>query len=366
MRTNRRGNAAIIVGLSLVLLLGAAAVVIDLGYGRLTREQLQNAADAAALAATARLDGTDAGLDDARATALSLAAANMAGGAAVTLDENAANDAAGDVVLGVYDDSTGDFTPSTDAALVNAVEVRARIPALGLFVAPVALGKNTLAVGAISRTYAETGGAGATECFIPLGMPACLVDHYGLTGLQNVTLKLNPPSIDNVGYARPNGSPNAAWTRDQLTDCQNSGEVAIGDPLGLQNGTAVSALAEFITALEASTTTWDTAKWGALPAQDGQSSVRAAKYGQTFEGVVPVFDGGNSFCVGSGGTFNGNAPLVGFVWGAVYDVINKGSSGNRTIKMRLDFTQTYDEGSDVGGPEWGVTATPPPRIVRGG
>lgn len=363
MRSSRRGNTAIIVGLSLAALLGAAAVVIDIGYGRLVRLELQNAADATALAAVTRFDGTDEGLADARATGVRIAAANRAAGTGVTLDANAANAPDGDIVLGVYDETDGSFTPSDDAEVVNAAEVRARIPDLGLFIAPMALNRPTLAVGAVSRTVREEGGAEAVDCFIPLGMPSCLVDRYETGGLQNVTLKFQPTGIDNVGYARPGASPNASWSRSQLTNCQQSGEISIGDSLGLQNGTAVSVLSEFVTAVESSSTRWDTAKWGALPARNAQSSIAAAKYGRTFEGVVPVFDGGSAYCTPGGGKFNGSAPISGFVWGAVYEVINKGPSSNRTIMMRLDFTKEYDVGTEVGGPDWSVKASEPPRML---
>ena len=79
---------------------------------------------------------------------------------------------------------------------------------LGLFIAPMVLGHDTLAVSATSRSFIKHGGAGATDCFIPLAMASCLVDRYGLSGLQNVTLKLQPAGIDNVGMITdPMGAP---------------------------------------------------------------------------------------------------------------------------------------------------------------
>jgi hypothetical protein len=49
-----RGSAVIYVALALFLLLGMAALAVDTGYNRVVRNQLQNAADAAALAACNR------------------------------------------------------------------------------------------------------------------------------------------------------------------------------------------------------------------------------------------------------------------------------------------------------------------------
>lgn len=360
MRAARRGNVAVIIALSLTILLAFAAVVIDVGYGRLVQRQLQDAADAAALAAAARLDGTAAGVADARATAEWIASENKAAGAAVSIDGDV------DVVLGDWDKDAGTFTESTDPTDIDAVQVHAGIAELGLFVAPVALDRQSIPVSVRSRVFVDHGGAGSAECFIPIGMPACLVDRYTLDGLQDVTLKVNPPGIDNVGYARPGASPNASWLRSQIGDCTASGEIGVGDMLGLQNGTVTSALAEFVPAIVNSTTRWDTAKWGALPARNSRSSIPVASYGKTYEGIVPVFDGGSSYCRNSGGSFNGMAPIKGFVWGAIYEVINNGPASNRTLRMRLDFTREYNAGTQTGGPDWGVTADAPPRMVPAG
>ena len=52
---DQRGVSAVIIALLLVVLLGMAALAIDLGYLYVTRNELQNVADASALAATRRL-----------------------------------------------------------------------------------------------------------------------------------------------------------------------------------------------------------------------------------------------------------------------------------------------------------------------
>ena len=47
---DQRGSVAIIVALSLLMLLGFGALAVDLGYVMLVKNELQNAADAGALA----------------------------------------------------------------------------------------------------------------------------------------------------------------------------------------------------------------------------------------------------------------------------------------------------------------------------
>ncbi len=60
---NRQGGAvAVVVGFSLVLLIGFLAMVIDLGHLYLAKTELQNGADAAALAGVKELNGTGAGV----------------------------------------------------------------------------------------------------------------------------------------------------------------------------------------------------------------------------------------------------------------------------------------------------------------
>jgi hypothetical protein len=56
-KRSQRGAVAIMVGLTLIVLIGMLALVIDLGHGYLVKAELQNAADAAALAGARSLNG---------------------------------------------------------------------------------------------------------------------------------------------------------------------------------------------------------------------------------------------------------------------------------------------------------------------
>jgi len=70
-RKRRRGNAT----LSMLALMSGimfAALVVDLGYTRVCRTELQNAADAATMAGVGYLDGTPAGMEAARQAAIAL------------------------------------------------------------------------------------------------------------------------------------------------------------------------------------------------------------------------------------------------------------------------------------------------------
>ncbi len=75
-RNHQRGAVAIMVGLTLVILVGMLALVVDLGHAYLVKTGLQNGADAAALAGAVKLDGTKEGVIRAKATAIEMARQN--------------------------------------------------------------------------------------------------------------------------------------------------------------------------------------------------------------------------------------------------------------------------------------------------
>ena len=74
---NRQGGAvAVTVGVSMVMLIGFLALVIDLGHLYITKTELQNAADAAALAGAKELNGKASGVANAVTKATEIAAQN--------------------------------------------------------------------------------------------------------------------------------------------------------------------------------------------------------------------------------------------------------------------------------------------------
>lgn len=349
---SRRGNVAVKVALFSVVLLSMAALGVDLPYARVVRLELEQAAEAAAHAGAARLDRTDAGITAAYTTARAVGLANAAAGAPVDPDT---------IETGVWDGTT--FTASSDAVTVNAVRVATSRPELSLFFSPAAFGRDTVAVGGRSVAYRERGGASEVTCYLPLALPSCLVDEWGMDALQDRVISLNPPGADNVGWGRIGASPNARWTRDQLGDCEASGSAEAGDTVGLQNGMAVNAIGAVADAIAASSTTWDANVFGTQPARMGGSSISASDYGKTLEGSVLVFESGPEYCEDSGGQFNGSHPLRGFVWVAIYDVRNTGRAEERTLKLRVDGTREHEVEGEAGGEDMGVIAVEPPRFV---
>lgn len=185
-----RGVAMIWVAIILFLLILLVGLSLDSAKGFLTAHQLQNAADAAALAA-ARVVKIDP--NESRMTAIAVAIRNFADGNGVQLADNPDNFVDGDIVIGWYDRDAGKFTPTLNG--VNAVKIVARRTDTSLG-GPVPInfgpvvGVDTVNIErhAIAMT---SGGTGA-------GMICLRPDEIGLT--VNGTVQLAVVDVNNDGF----------------------------------------------------------------------------------------------------------------------------------------------------------------------
>lgn len=117
-RRRDRGIALIWVAITFVVLLGLVGLALDTARVLLTAHELQNAADAAALAGV-RLVRTN--VEQARLAARTIAAANTAENVSVTVPDNPDNDETGRIVIGRFDRETLTFEATLTAP--NAVKV---------------------------------------------------------------------------------------------------------------------------------------------------------------------------------------------------------------------------------------------------
>lgn len=184
--SNTRGAMAIIAGFALLLVLGFAAFVVDIGYGLVVRNALQNVADATSLAAARELGKIYVNLPVEEQSTYQLSSAerqaildkaieqvgkrNSVAGKAVQINET-------DIAIGHWDwdanTKIGTFTVSNDRP--DAVRVVTRRDALGngalhTFFAGI-IGRDTIAVNALA-TAALSGlgyvGPGTLE--MPVGI----------------------------------------------------------------------------------------------------------------------------------------------------------------------------------------------------
>src|SRR5574337_179095 len=120
----RRAAVAVYLAVSMTIIMGMAALAVDIGTLYDGQSELQRTADAAALAAASQLMGE--GATDAQQAAF--AAADEVAQKNPVLGETVGVDSAADVVLGksAYDGTTGRFVfqPSGEAADAVRVTVR--------------------------------------------------------------------------------------------------------------------------------------------------------------------------------------------------------------------------------------------------
>jgi hypothetical protein len=326
----------------MVVLLGAAALVVDIGHITTVQAELQAAADAGAHAGARQLDGTAEGLELATEQALRFVSSNEAAQQAVSIDGDGSS-----LELGVWED--GSFAAGGDTDEINAVRMVTRRADLIPWFSGAAFGRDALAASAVSIAVHDQDAAGEVACFLPMAVADCTITDLYDTGVNYVDFYVNPPAVDNVGWAMPDGNPNASWLRNQLRDCNHEGTASVGGDIGLQNGTVTSVLTEMADMLNEGTgTSWNNGYWGDLPEQLDHSGVAEESFGNTIEGVMFTFTD-SDYCAGSGGGFNEHQEISGFVWASIYDVVTHGPAAGRTVRVRLEVTDTREVGNGGGG-----------------
>ena len=192
--SNQRGAVAILVGLMLALFVGVTAMAVDVGYMMVVKNELQNVADASALAACGLLGNQYQNEQPVNATAIQqraidTALANRAGGVNITL-------LAADIQIGTWDQGR---TPPFIQTMTqpNAVRVTARREAgannpVSLFFARI-FGIQDTAINAFA-TAALTGQS-TTEIGglpVPVGISKAWFDNQPLFNFCNQPIRFYP------------------------------------------------------------------------------------------------------------------------------------------------------------------------------
>jgi hypothetical protein len=125
VRKNERGQAIVLMTLALVVLIGMAALAVDVGHWYRTKRRLQGTADAAALAGAQKLPG------------------DIAGAKAMALDY--ANQNGGDV-------ASSDITVSTTASPNDTINVKAKRTDEGVFSGVLGITSANIDADAAART----------------------------------------------------------------------------------------------------------------------------------------------------------------------------------------------------------------------
>lgn len=246
-RALRRGAVVAQVAVALTLLLGFAALAVDVGMMYTARAELQRSADAAALAAAAELADFSSGDPKvgARAVAAELAAINTVAAAGVKL-------ATSDVIFGYasVSSATGKYTFEPNETFPNAVRVKVRRTgdspsgALALYFARI-LGHASADVGAEATAVLTP----RDICFV-LDLSASHNDDSSLRSYKNIEIankdvwrglrSASTPIKDSLGF-----TSSVAVTRN------GNGTSTVTVTLSTTAGSAASGLSSVVFGIDA-------------------------------------------------------------------------------------------------------------------
>lgn len=240
---NQKGVSAIIVAIVLFVLIGFAALAIDLGYLFATRNELQNTADASALAATRKLgeiyqtmssiEQANYSLTEDDRTAIETVAINVgkenkAAGESMTIEED-------DIQIGQWDSKDRQFSETEEQP--DAVRVTARreeesaMGPITTFFAKI-FGRNTMGVNAVA-TAALTGLGQMNEGGLPLpvGISLAWYDRELTDGFCGQYVAFSPTNDPDscAGWTSFDYNSNDVALRDILTGKLKSPEAETGD-----------------------------------------------------------------------------------------------------------------------------------------
>jgi len=216
----------VVVG-ALVGLIAVGSLAIDMGILWGTRTQLQNAADASALAGAARLiddSGLTVTVADAINASVELAGSNRAG-------SNTSLDLLpDDVIPGNWSVDTESFDSTVsllDPGLVNAVQVTTRMD--GISNGPVQaifsriVGKTSFDVGATAIAYVGyAGGVGPGEVELPIAVDCCKLKGPNCADDYCETITANPPNACDLESPQADGITSVSCLQFHATEEQNA------------------------------------------------------------------------------------------------------------------------------------------------
>ncbi len=212
---------------ALVGLMAISALAIDVGLVWAARTQLQNASDAAALAAAANMidrDGPSVTADDAFDAATAVASENGA-----ISRENLVLPQS-DVSLGSWDLMSRSFDAGVDLSdpdAVNAVQVTTRLDGVANGPVPAffsrVIGREGFSVGASATAYlGYAGGVGPGEVELPIAIDCCKLKGPNCQQDYCQTVSTNPPNPCPLASPQSDGVTTVSCLRFRTTAAQNA------------------------------------------------------------------------------------------------------------------------------------------------
>jgi Flp pilus assembly protein TadG len=339
---NSRGAAAVMVALTLTILLAMGAAAIDIGHALVARNELQNAADAAALAGARTLGIAYEGMTPAQMATYTLTGGDQAAIVAAAQTTSTLNQAAAvnvsvnaaEVQVGLWNSSTQTFTATVNqprsVRVVTHRDGNANGP-ISTFLANV-VGMSSVNVSAAAT--AELTAIGSTPpgaLDLPVAISELFFSDFGCG--------------DSIQLYPSNGTPQscAGFT----TFLQNpSNDIAMRNILnGMIDGTyQTPPTTAGVDQLQFTNGTLSNPTWNALRNLFLQKSAETGYW----DALVPVYEG--SDCSPSGAI-----PIVGY---ANIRITNVQGAPNHTVTGNVSCP-LFQGGGVGGGPAFGVFTTLP-------
>lgn len=338
---NSRGAAAVMVAITLTVLLAMGAAAIDIGHALVARNELQNVADAAALAGTRALGLIYEGMTPSAQQAYTLSSGDAGSVVAAVQSTASLNAAAGtnisvnasDIQIGIWDPATRTLTPT--AAQPKAVRVTARRDGsangpISTFLASV-VGVTSVSVNAVATAdMTAVGQTSPGQLDVPFAISEYYFTQFGCG--------------DAIQFYPNDGTPQAcsAWhTFDQSPSNANTlRNIIDGMTAGTYTspGTGPGSTLEFINGNVAS----------AFPNLINLYNARKDANGN-WDVFVPVYQSPD--CAPP----NGAIPIIGY---AEARVTNVQGSPNHLITATVQC-QVFEGNTVGGGPPYGVFSSLP-------
>jgi hypothetical protein len=339
-RRTERGATAVVVAILLVALAGFLALVMNVGHLMTVRAQLHNATDSAALAGARELNGTVAGLANARIVAADYAFRHMTDSldnpdpdARIVINPDT------DVLFGHWyqerprPDAFEEITGRTPADLnwINAVLVRdGREASRGNDVSTIMAGLfSRKATDVTAESVAVMGGPCSEGCAIPITFAECVVVNPDGTLRCDEELVFNSDTTDNVGFTNLTDDPTVSTNvlRQILQGACRS--VNVGDYIAVGNGNNLNPVfSEFSALIGQEVSAPITRLPGGCP----------AKYNEHPEG----------------------AEIIGF---ATFKLVGVDPPPNNALHISMECDKVQDRPANAGCTFFGMTPMQP-RLVR--
>lgn len=343
---NEHGAVAAMTAIFLVVLLAMAAAVIDIGHALVTKNELQNTADAAALAGTRALGVIYEGMTPAQQQTYQLTSGDRATVVAAVQTTAVANSAAGvpitinapDIAIGTWNPATRIHTPTVNQP--KAVRVWARRDAsangaISTFLASV-VGLTSVSVSAVATAdMTAVGQTAPGQLDVPFGISTYYFTQFGCG--------------DAIQFYPNNGTPQAcsAWhTFDQSPANANRLRTIID---GLRTGTYQSPATQPGSTLNFINGQVNSAFPNLIQLYNAKKDANG-----NWDVFVPVYQ--SDACTPP----NGPLPIVGYAEARITNV-----QGNPNARITATVLCNIFEGNTTGGgPPYGPVLSTIPGLVE--